>query len=798
MTIPSAFAVGAACCALLCVSVDGDAAAAGPALQTEPPARAAPPVPRALTIARMFEAPGLSGPALRSMRISPDGRWVTYLKGRDDNKDRLDLWAFDIARRRHLRLVDSTQLVTVERALSAAEEGRRERQRIAALTGIVDYQFSRDSRYLLVPLSGDLYLYDLQAPTARAVKRLTATDSFETDARFSPRGRFVSFVRDQNLFVLELATGRESAMTREGGGLKSFGVAEFIAQEEMDRDTGYWWAPDESRLAFARVDEAPVDEVERFEIYADNVKVIRQRYPAAGRPNADVQLWIAQLPAATSVAGQSAPVRVDLGPSADIYLARVDWFPDSGSLAVQRQSRDQRELSLLRVDVATGAARELLVERSATWVDLHDELTFVPERRQFIWASWRSGTQHLYLYDFEGRLLRPLTSGPWMVTGDGRERAVKGVDAARGRVYFMANRETPLERHLYVAPLDGRSEPTTVASDIRRLTVGQGWHSVSMSRDTRIWLDSVSDPDTPPSLTLRRIDGSAIATLIENRLDGAHPYAPYLAAHRPTNFGILRSSDGQALHFQLTTPARLEPGRRYPVIVDVYGGPGVQRVRRAWGGNDLFFRQILAQSGYIVFTLDNRGSGSRGTLFERALHRRMGTIEVEDQVRGVEYLRTLPYVDPARIGVFGWSYGGYMALQCMLKAPDYFAAGVAGAPVTDWSLYDTHYTERYMETPLGNASGYLDGNVMTHASHLRGPLLLMHGMADDNVLFTHSTALLKRLQDLGKPFDVMPYPGSKHGLLRVPSTGAHAYSTVQRFFDEKLRAPLRTERETRE
>jgi dipeptidyl-peptidase-4 len=618
------------------------------------------------------------------------------------------------------------------------------------------------------------------------VRRLTRTDAWETDPKFSPRGRYVSFVRAANLHVIDLASGVETAVTQGGGGTVQFGVAEFVAQEEMDRSTGYWWAPDESRLAFARVDEAPVDELERFEILASSVRVIRQRYPAAGRPNADVQLWVAALArdGAGGALRVAPPVRAAV-PGEDGYLARVDWFPDSAALAVQWQDRDQRRLVLRRVEAATGAARDLLEERSATWVPLHDELTFLPQRRAFLWASNRSGFRHLYLHDYDGRLRRPVTAGAWMVAGDARERAIEAVDERRGRVYFTANRGSPIERHLHSAPLDGPLDGAAIEAGVRRLSTRAGWHSVTMSRDARLWLDSSSDPDTPPSLTLRRTDGAEVAALVANRLDASHPYWPYAGAHAPSEFGTLAAADGQRLHYQLTRPLRLEPGRRYPVVVDVYGGPGVQRVRRAWGD---FFRQYLARHGYVVFTLDNRGSGFRGDAFEGAVHHRLGSLEVEDQVRGVEFLRTLPYVDPARIGVFGWSYGGYLALMCVMRAPGHFAAGVAGAPVTDWALYDTHYTERYLGTPVAQPAAYRDANVLTHAAGLRAPLLVLHGMADDNVLFTHTTALYRRLQDLGLPFDTMPYPGSKHGLLRFQGTGPHAYATIARFLDRTLGA----------
>jgi len=738
-----------------------------------------------LTIERIFAAPDLSGASLRGARFSPDGKLVTYLQGKATNKDRLDIWAYDTARRESRLLVDSAALVPQEAALSPEEEARRERARTSSLSGIVEYDFSADSRRLLIPLNGDLYLYDLAAAADRAVRRLTETAAAETDARFSPRGRYVSFVRDQNLYVIDLASGEERAITSGGAGLISYGMAEFIAQEEMDRSTGYWWAPDETRIAYTRVDESPVDEVERFEIYADTVKVIRQRYPAAGRANAKVDLFVATL-ATRNIESRELPTAA----AGDGYLARVNWMPDSKALAVQRQSRNQQFLELLRIDVDTGATQPLLQERSDTWIDLYEELTFLKTRPAFIWASARSGYKHLYLYGLDGRLIRPITAGNWMVVGDGGERAIEAVDEKRGVVYFTANRDTPLERHLYSAPLDGSTDPSDIEKGIRRLSVTAGWHSNVLSSNGLLWLDTYSNPDTPPSLTLRRIDGRPIDVLVANTLDASHPYAPYRAQHQRTEFGTLQAADGQTLHYQLIKPINFDPNKRYPVIVDVYGGPGNQRVRNAWGGfprgNEGFFRQFLAQQGYLVFTLDNRGSGFRGTAFEGALYRRMGSIEIDDQVRGVEFLRSLPYVDARRVGVFGWSYGGYMALMAMVRAPEYFTAGVAGAPVTDWRLYDTHYTERFMSTPADNPEGYRDGMVMTHAANLRGCLLVMHGMADDNVLFTHSTALFKTLQDLRKPFEVMPYPGSKHALMRFPNTGPHGYDTVARFFARTL------------
>jgi len=724
-----------------------------------------------LPLERLFSAPDLSGPTLRGIKVSPDGRLVAYLRARDDDKDRYDLWAYDVPAARHRQLVDSRTLAGADRALSAEEEARRERQRTAAYSGIVDYSFAPDSRHLLIPLNGDLYVYDLARGGADAVQRLTNTDAYETDARFSPQSHYVSFIRDQNLYVVDLANGTERAITRQGGGLVSFGMAEFIAQEEMDRDTGYWWSPDERRIALAKVDETPVQEVERFEIQASGARIVRQRYPATGTPNARVELLIAEL-------GTEPLRKLDLGAQTDFYLPDVEWFPDSRGVAVQRQSRDQKTLELLRFDVHSGRGQVMLTETSDQWVPLHRELTFLQRAKQFIWASSRDGFQHLYLYGNDGKLLRQLTHGDYMVTGSGTDNAVRAVDENARRVFFTANLPSPVERQLYWVSLDSPGKP-------QRVTAGAGIHAAAMSANARVIVDTFSNADTPSKVTLRRADGEALTELVPNKLDASHPYAPYLDEHVQSEFGSVTAADGQSMYYKLMKPRVLEPGKKYPVLVDVYGGPGVQRVLNEWGKGTTF-HQYLVQHGYVVFALDNRGSGFRGTKFETLLGQRMAGVQVQDQVRGVEFLRSLPYVDGKRIGIFGWSYGGYMTLMCLMQAPDAFAAGVAGAPVTDWTLYDTHYTERYLSTPQSDPDGYAASNVLSFAEKLQRPLLLVHGMADDNVLFVNSTVLMKKLQDLQKPFDLMTYPGGKHGLIRQSVAGLHAHAQIVRFFDREL------------
>jgi dipeptidyl-peptidase 4 len=724
-----------------------------------------------LTIDRLFDAPALAGPTIVGLKISPDGSRVTYLQGKADDKDRLDLWEYNIRDGQARVLVDSKALAPHDEKLSDEEIGRRERQRTAALSGILEYTFAPSGDALLFPLSGKLYYYEIATAAKKALVLPIDTHGFATDATISPAGGYVAFVRDQNLYVYDIAAKREKALTTDGGGAVKNGMAEFIAQEEMDRSTGYWWAPDGRHIAFARVDESPIKVTERFEIAADNVSTFAQRYPTTGGPNVLIKLGVIDIKS-------GAITWVDLGADKDIYLARVNWLPDGKTLAIQRQSRDQRTLDLLFADIATGKSRVILTETSKTWIDLNDELTFLKNSREFIWASARDGYTHLYLYNDDGHFIRQLTAGNWVVD-DFRKRAIKGLDEKNRIVYFTATEKSPTERHLYSTSLDTQ-DPHTV----RRISQEDGVHGISMSPDTHVYVDDFSSSAQPPQVSLRSSDGTLTAWLLENRLDAQHPIAPYLADNSIPEFGILTASDGQTLYYRLFKPRHFDPSKRYPAIVDVYGGPGVQRIVDNWNGSS--FTQILTRAGYVVFQLDNRGSASRGTAFQAPIHDQLGVAEVADQVQGARWLGSQSFVDPARIGVWGWSYGGYMTLMLMFKAPDVFKAGVSGAPVTDFALYDTHYTERYLDRPQDNGAGYAASSVLPYAKDLKGNLLVMHGMADDNVLFLNSTKLFRKLQDLGKPFEVMVYPGAKHGLMRQ-NDGRHGYKMIKRFFDENLK-----------
>ncbi|MEP6882223.1 MAG: S9 family peptidase [Dokdonella sp.] len=716
-----------------------------------------------LTLEAIFGGGGLDGPVPRSLKISPDGARVTFLRPRANDQNRLDLWEYHLKDGVTRRLVDADTLDTGAE-LSEAEKGRRERARIANVSGIVSYQWSEDGRSLLFPLGGKLYLYTLAADPTRAVRELATGGDF-LDPQISPKGGYISFVRGQNLMVIDLASNEVRALTTDGGGVIHNGEAEFVAQEEMDRSKGYWWAPDDSSIAFERYDETHVDIVKRSEVYADHTEVIEQRYPAAGKTNVTVKLGLVSPKA-------GAPRWIDLGENADIYLVRVDWPTDGKRLSYQIMPRNQQSLELKMVDVATLEQRVLIKESSATWINLNSDLRFLNDGESLIWASERSGYKHLYLYGLDGKLRHPISSGDWNID------KVLGIDEKKGLVYVQSNRDYVPDTQVYALNLDGSTANTPA-----HVSTQDGTHTAEFAKDASIYLDAFSDPATPPQVSLHKADGSFIAWIEENKLDDAHAYAAYRDARIAPEFGTLKADDGQTLYYRLYKPVNFDRAKRYPVFIFYYGGPHSQKVVRAWGEH---FLNFMAQQGYVVFTLDNRGMDRRGRKFSDVIHRQLGNAEVLDQLTGIHWLKIQPFVDGAHIGVFGWSYGGYMTTMMLSKASDQVAAGVAVAPVTDWKLYDTFYTERYLSTPQDNPAGYIRSAPFAWLDGMSSPLLLIHGMADDNVLFSNSTALMSELQTRGIQFDLMTYPGGKHGL-STTTMKLHAYHAIVNWMDRQLK-----------
>jgi dipeptidyl-peptidase-4 len=697
-----------------------------------------------LTPERVYSSPSLNGPVAKGVSLSPDGQLVAFLRSREDNVDVQDLWAAPTGEGEAYKLIDARALVPDAGELSEAEKARRERMRISA-RGVVDYSWDQQGRYILAPLEGDIFL------ASRAdgkVRRLTETAADEIDAKVSPKGNYVSWVRDQNLVIYDLATSQETPITDDGAGLITWATAEFIAQEEMDRDTGYWWSPDERYIALTRVDESPVDIVPRFEITGAGATMVEQRYPRAGRPNALVELYVRDQQT-------GARVKVDLGSNTDIYLARGDWADDGKTLYVQRHSRDQKTLDLLSVDPATGASRVILSQKADAWVDLNNDFHVLPDGR-FLWSNEDSGWRHLYLYDRNGRQLRAITRGDYPV------KHLDGVNAQTGEVYFTASmrdgEELPIEQQMFRASLNRTVDPVAV-------TPAGGWWSVSVNGPATAYVGNYSDPKTPPQSALYRIDGTRVRWIEENKLDADHAFAPYVSRLQTPEFGTMQSH-GETLVWRMTTPPDFDPSKKYPVVMQVYGGPGTGAgVQKSW---QPLTNQLLTEAGYIVFRVDNRGEGDRSQAFETSIYRRLGLPAVEDQTLAAKWLKTLPFVDADHIAMMGWSFGGFLSLLAVTEPEAGLASALAGAAPTEWSLYDTHYTERYMSTPQDNPEGYAATDVLPRLDDLTGRLLILHGMADDNVIFGNATRVIDTLQAKSTPFEMMLYPGQRHGVRGEP------------------------------
>ena len=705
-----------------------------------------------LSFERVFASPGLDGPAPRQVKLSPDGRYLTLLRNRADNRERYDLWGYDIETREWRMLVDSEKLGS-GRELSEDEKMQRERARVAGLKGIISYQWASDGTGVLVPLDGDLFLAKLDG----TVTQLTDTEETELNPKLSSKGGFVSFVRERRLWVGPVGSEAQPITPAGEADTIRWGEAEFVAQEEMARLQGYWWSPDDKRIVVQRTDEASVGIVTRAAIGAKGTKVFDQRYPAAGTDNAVVELFVMD-PDGGNMA------KVDLGLDLDVYVARVDWAPDGSAIYVQRQDRAQTKIDVLRVDPTTGASTIWFTENAARpdyWVNLSDNYRFLKDG-SLLWWSERDGYGHFYRY----------AGGQWnqITRGTSPTTALVGVDEAAGTFTYQATADV-LTQQIYRARLDGTGTP-------ERLTDPAYTNSASMDGKGRLLYVSRSSPTQPSQSYLATPDGKQIAWIEENRLEGTHPYAPYLASHVTPEFGTIAAEDGTPLHWMMLRP-KMEPGKRYPVFFQHYGGPGPQTVTKGWGGT---LAQAIVDKGYIWFQLDNRGSANRGVDFEQPLYRAMGGAEVRDQKAGALWLKSLDFVDPDKIAIYGWSYGGYMTLKQLEADPGLYAAGISGAPVTRWELYDTHYTERYMGDPREVPEAYAKASAIPDATRIADPLLLIHGMADDNVVFENSSELISVLQESNTPFEMMLYPGYTHRV-SGEKIGPHVWNSIMRFLE---------------
>ncbi len=687
---------------------------------------------------------------------SPDGRRLSYIW--DDGMGEA-LWVIDPAAGTAEKRLSATDFAALQAKKSEADSQATGEATASPRLG--EAAWLPDGKGFLLVADGDLYLTEQGAPP----RRLTRTAAAEEGATVSPTGDRAAFVRDHDLWTVDLSTGREQRQTRDGKENVSLnGETDWVYWEEIwGRDaTGFWWHPDGRRIAYYHFDETPVGVYPLIDDAPKDATVRWQKYPRPGQPNPRVKIGVLD-----AGSRSKKTVWMETGGAPGDYLARVAWSKDGSWLAIERLNRDQTELDLLRCDPKSGKCVVLASDRDPDWVNLANDFRPLKDSR-FLWSSEREGVRRLYLYAADGKSSAPVTPEGWV------HDSLDGVDEARGLVTFTGYPTEPLlaaaERHVVSVRLDGSSPG--------RLTTGRGWHAVTAAPAGGWWVDSWSDADTPPRLRLIDPDGREAAFKLPSNPPKIDP-----ASLPKFEFLTVPGPEGSTLPARLLKPEGFDPDRRYPVVTYHYGGPASQVVVDRWGGRDAWHKWMAAR-GYAVWSLDNQASTFFGKKGEVRLHRRFGELELAGQLAGVAYLKTLPWVDPSRLGLWGWSGGGSNTLYSLLHSPGTWKAGVAGAPVADWQLYDSIWTERYFDPPEDNPEGYRLSSAVNAAANLKDRLMIVHGTADDNVHPQNTWNMIRALQKAHVSYEDVALPGQKHGIRADGQT--HFYRRMTELFDREL------------
>ena len=682
---------------------------------------------------------------------APDGRSFAHQTG-----SKLMLYSVAAGSERELASLDEMDSLAVKSPEPERYDWENRRVNASPL------QWSPSGRELLYESGGDLFRIDAANGT---FKQLTKTSEPEHDPKIAPDGVHVAFRRGWDLYALDMNSGKEIRLTGNGTETLRNGGLDWVYPEELDLGTAYWWSPDSKSIAYLQFDVSAESVYPHEDLRGVRPIYEPQRYPQAGTNNASIKLGVV---AATG----GSTTWINIGDTVNAWLvARAGWTPDSKSVYVARLNRVQNRLEFDLFSAENGKSSPVFRESDRYWINLDGDPVFLRSRPGFLWTSERDGFRHLYLYsnhEGEPKQLTPLqlTKGAWEVTD------IACVDEIHQRVYFVSSQASPLERQLYSVGFDGSGQ--------RQISRGAGNHTISMAPGCGSYLDRYSNHSTPPEITLHSSDGSQLAV--------------YRAADRsvldefeilPTELVSFKGKDGIVFHARLIKPAGFDPSKKYPAVVSVYGGPGIQAVRDYWTG--LNTDQVYARQGYVVWEMDNRGSAGRGHAFETPVYHNLGAVEAADQRAGIEYLVSLGFVDPERIGVNGWSYGGFMTIHLLLHQPDLFRAGFAGAPVTNWMNYDTIYTERYMGLPKDNPEGYERTALPQDAANLRARLMIAHNVEDDNVMFQNTVQMITALENQGKEFGLALYPQKTHGVSGAAAQQLDA--TMLDFFERWLKPP---------
>jgi dipeptidyl-peptidase-4 len=641
------------------------------------------------------------------------------------------------------------------------------------------YSFNADEQKVLFATDKEpIYRHSSRASYYvfdRGTKKLTALSAGGKQgyATFSPDGKRVAFTRDNNLFVTDLATMKETTVTTNG--LKNSiinGSADWVYEEEFAFAQGFFWSPDSRQIAFFTFDESQVPEYDMQTWGGLYPKEYRFKYPKAGEKNSVVLVSSYDVVSARTT-------KMDVGPEPDQYIPRVMWTQVPNTLSIQRLNRLQNKLEILHGDVTTGRTQVVLTDTNPAYVEINDDLKYLAGGKQFVFTSEKDGYQHLYLHDMNGQLVRQLTTGNWEIS------AINGFDAKTGNIYYTSTEGSALERHLYCINLNGKGKQ-------RISEPGRGTDVVNMSPDTRYFLNTHSSAGVLPVVSLREGRSGKLVKTLEDNAKLKQTLAQYdLGKHE---FFTFKNSDGIELNGWMIKPSNFDPSKKYPVLMHVYGGPSfgsssTQTVKDDAGGGTAFtnylWHQLLAEKGYLVVSVENRGTSGRGSAFRKATYANLGKFETVDQGDGAKYLATLPYVDKARIGIWGWSFGGYLTALSMTKNADLFKAGISVAPVTNWRYYDTVYTERFLKTPQQNPGGYDDNSPVNFAKQLKGKFLLVHGTGDDNVHFQNSIAFVDALIAADRSYQTLYYPNRNHGIYGG-NTRLHLYRQMTDFVLQNL------------
>jgi dipeptidyl-peptidase-4 len=633
--------------------------------------------------------------------------------------------------------------------------------------GIDSYTFTSDEKEMLIAnntnpifrhsFTADYYLYDITS------KQLSKLFDQVQEPTFSPDGKKIAYAKQNNLFVYDIASKKITQITTDGK--KNFiinGITDWVYEEEFAFVRAFDWSGDSKKIAYIRFDESAVPEFSMSIFKKDLYPQIETfKYPKAGEKNSIVSLHIYNVASANSQ-------KVNLGNYNDFYIARMQWTKDANTLSAQVLNRHQDNLDLLFIDGNSATAKVILNEKDKAYVDVTDNLTFLKDN-SFIWTSEKDGFNHIYMYDKSGKLKNQVTKGPWEVT------SYYGFDEKTNTVFYQSVENGSINRDVYRIGLDGKNKV--------RLSSQTGTSAATFSPNFQYFINTYSSATQPTSYTLNEAKSGKLVQVIENNEALAAKLKGYNLPAK--DFFVLKTAKGNELNAWILKPKDFDPSKKYPVLMFQYSGPGSQQVNNEWNNADDYWFQMLAQQGYIVACVDGRGTGFKGAAFKKMTQLQLGKYEVEDQIDAAKVIGNYPYVDKARIGIWGWSYGGFMASNCIMKGNDVFKMAIAVAPVTNWRFYDSIYTERYMQTPQENASGYDDNSPINHVDKLKGKLLLIHGSGDDNVHVQNSMQMMEALIQANKQFDSQLYPDKNHGIFGG-KTRIQLFTKMTNFVKENL------------